>query len=93
VFCSSPLSASMTKQEATLDLGEQAYKRFSGTIHEIAAQGRLKTGDPRTVQQALWAACHGLVAFLITKPRFDWAEPHEISKVMIDGLLFGLITD
>lgn len=93
VFCSSPLAASLQKQTVTMDLGDQCYQKFSGTVTEIAAQGRLKTGDPRTVQQALWAACHGLVAFLITKPRFDWAEPNEISRVMIEGLLFGLIAD
>lgn len=93
VFCSSPLAASMQKQEVTLDLGDQCYQRFSGAVREISAQGRLKIGDPRTVPQALWAACHGLVALMLTKPQFDWADPSEISKVMVDGLLFGLIAD
>jgi hypothetical protein len=45
------------------------------------------------VHQALWAACHGMVALMIAKPDFDWAPPEEISRVMIEGLLFGLISD
>jgi AcrR family transcriptional regulator len=93
VFCASPLAASVQKQRATLQLGAQCFERFSGVVREIAAQGRLRTGDPRTVHQALWAACHGMVALMIAKPDFDWAPPEEISRVMIEGLLFGLIAD
>ena len=93
VFCSSPLATSLQKQAVTLDLGDQCYQRFSGAVREIAAQGRLKTGDSRTAPQALWAACHGLVALMLTKPMFDWAAPKEIARVMVDGLLFGLIAD
>ena len=93
VFCASPLAASLEKQQVTLDLGDQCFQRFSGAVREISSQGRLKIGDPRTVPQALWAACHGLVALMLTKPMFDWADPKEIAKVMVDGLLFGLIAD
>lgn len=93
VFCSSPLVASLEKQRATLKLGADCSDRFSSVVGEIAAQGRLKTGDPRTVQQGLWAACHGLVSLMITKPNFPWESPREVSRVVIDGLLFGLIAD
>ncbi len=93
IFCASPLATSDQKQQITLELGAQCFERFSGVIREIAAQGRLKTGDPRTVHQAMWSACHGLVSLMITKPNIDWAEPKAITQVMIDGLLFGLIAD
>ncbi len=93
IFCASPLATSDQKQRITLELGAQCFERFSGVIREITAQGRLKIGDPRTVHQAMWSACHGLVSLMITKPNVDWAEPKEITRVMIDGLLFGLITD
>ena len=93
VFCSSPLADSMKKQLATAELGRQCLERFSGVIREIAAEGRLRTGDPRTVHQALWSACHGMVSLMITKPDFDWAPSEELMAVMIDGLLFGLIAD
>jgi AcrR family transcriptional regulator len=93
VFCASPLAASDEKQQVTHDLGAQCSERFSGVVREIAAEGRLKIGDPRTVHQALWTACHGLVSLMITKPSVDWADPKAVTKVLIDGLLFGLIAD
>ncbi len=93
VFCDSPLVGSDEKQQATQALGAQCFARFTDVVREIAAQGRLKTGDPRAVHQALWAACHGLVALMITKPNFDWAPKSELTRLIIDGLLFGLITD
>ncbi len=93
VFCASPIGGSGEKQQATHELGTQCFERFTGVVREIAAQGRLKTGDPRTAHQALWAACHGLVSLMITKPGIDWAEPEVITTVLIDGLLFGLVAD
>ncbi len=93
VFCASPLSASLNKQQTTLDLGAQCAACFLGVVREIGASGRLKIGDPVTVYQALWTACHGMVALMMTKPDFDWADPKEVSHVMIEGLLFGLIAD
>ena len=93
VFCASPQAASDVKQQITHELGDQCSERFSGVVLEIAAQGRLKIADPRVVNQALWSACHGLVSLMITKPNVDWAEPGEVTKALIDGLLFGLIAD
>ena len=92
VFCSSPLSASLSKQRATLTLGAQCSERFLSVVRQISAEGRLR-GDPSIVSQVLWSACHGLVALMITKPDFPWAERAELSRAMIQGLLFGLIAD
>ena len=92
VFCTAPASASVEKQKATLKLGVQCAERFLGVVREIAADGRLR-GEPAVVHQILWSACHGLVALMITKTRFPWAEPAVVSRGMIEGLLFGLIAD
>jgi AcrR family transcriptional regulator len=92
VFCDSPL-ASVEKRAITGDLGAQCFERFSSVVREISAEGRLRTGDPKTVAQILWVGCHGVAAMMITRPTFDWAEPEEMMRVMIDGLLFGLIAD
>jgi len=92
VFCGSPLAGSDEKQQVTHQLGAQCSDQFLKVVREIAADGRLKTGDPRTVHQALWAACHGLISLIITKPNLDW-DPRQVTKVLIDGLLFGLIAD
>ncbi len=93
VFCGSPFSGSNEKQQVTQELGLQCFERFSGVVREIAAQGRLKSGDTSTVHHALWAACHGLVSLVITKPNIAWPDTRELTRVMIDGLLFGLIAD
>ncbi len=93
VFCATPTAASVQNQLVTFDLGDQCFQRFSGAVREIAAQGRLKTGDPRTAAKVLWAACHGLVALMIARPQFEWDEPQSLETVLIDGLLFGLVAD
>jgi AcrR family transcriptional regulator len=93
IFCSAPAPLTEHKQAIAQELGSQCADRFSGVVREIAAEGRLKAGDPHTVYLALWSACHGLAALMITKPSLDWAEPGEITDVLVDGLLFGLITD
>lgn len=92
VFCSSPLSASLVKQSTTLKLGAKCSERFLGVVREISATGRLR-GDPAVASQVLWAACHGLVALMITKPKFAWAGRAELGDAMIEGLLFGLTAD
>ena len=93
VFCASPLAGSHQKNLVTQELGAQCSDRFSGVMREIAAQGRLKTGDPKSVHQALWSACHGLVSLMLTKPNLDWAPPREVTRVLIESLLFGVIAD
>ncbi len=93
VFCASSLADSAHRQHATMELGRQCFERFSGVVREIAAEGRLRVGDARSAAQALWAACHGLIALRIAKPDFDWAPTGELTAVMIEGLLFGLIAD
>jgi AcrR family transcriptional regulator len=93
IFCASPLAGSDLKQQVTHQLGAQCSERFSNMVREIAAQGRLKNGDPHMVYQALWSACHGLVSLMITKPGLEWPPARDITKVLIDGLLFGLIAD
>lgn len=75
------------------DLARQCYEHFAGVVREIAAQGRLRTGTGDTAAQALWMGCHGVVALLISRPMFGWAEPEELMKVTLDGMLHGLVVD
>ena len=81
VFCDTPL-ASVAKREITSEIGSKCFERFSGVVREIAAEGRLRTGDPTTVAQTLWVACHGMTAMMITRPGTDWAEPEEFLRVV-----------
>lgn len=93
IFCAPTSAAPAEKTAAAHELGSECANRFEGVVREIAAEGRLKMGDPQTVHRALWGACHGLVSLMITKPAFDWAPAEEMAHVLVDGLLFGLIAD
>ena len=79
--------------ESTAELSARCYEIFSGVVREIAAEGRLRTGTADSAAQALWGACHGVVALLILRPTFEWAPQEELIRVTLDGLLHGLVAD
>ena len=56
------------------------------------ASGGIRTGEVATTSQALWAACHGLVALLITVPphRFTFVPTDRLIDHTIDTLIAGL---
>ena len=56
------------------------------------ASGAIRTGDVETTSQALWAACHGLVALLITVPahRFAFVPADRLISHTIDTHIAGL---
>ena len=93
VFCGSSDVISADKQIATAELGDRCYDEFSTPVRELAASGRLRTGSADSAAQTLWAACHGLVSLLITKPTRGWAPAEELMTVMLEGLLHGLVID
>jgi AcrR family transcriptional regulator len=94
VYCSTPraAAAASTMRAATAELSSECYARYSGVVREIAAEGRLRIGDADCAAQALWAACHGLVALMITRPNVDWAPAEELISVTVEGLLHGLVS-
>jgi AcrR family transcriptional regulator len=93
VFGSPVVAGTREKPTTAKAIGDQCGERFLTVVREIAAEGRLKTGDPNAVHQALWAACHGLVSLMLTKPDRDWAPVEDLTRVLVDGLLYGLIAD
>jgi AcrR family transcriptional regulator len=93
MFCEASMGDSARRRDATVQLGERCYEKFSGVVGEIAVQGRLRTGDVPAVTQTLWAACHGLISLRIAKPDFEWSPLDTSIDVMLDGLLFGLVSD
>jgi AcrR family transcriptional regulator len=91
---SSPMQAiAEDKQAATFALGERCFDKFLGVVREIAAAGRLRTGTPEAAAQVMWASCHGVVALLIGRPTFPWEAPDALQQVLVDGLLYGLVSD
>ena len=75
------------------DLGSRCYQLFKGAVAAIATEGRLRTGSVDSAAQALWMACHGLVALRISRGTVEWAPDEELMSVMLDGLFHGLATD
>jgi len=93
VFCGPAGLLSEEKQDMTRDLADRCYDKFVGVVREIGASGRLRTGTVDSAAQTLWTACHGLVALLLIRPKFEWAPTADLKTVMLDGLLYGLVTD
>jgi AcrR family transcriptional regulator len=89
VYCATERPGS----SATAEVAQQCYDRYVGVVAEIAAEGRLRTSDAEVAAQALWTACHGLVSLMITRPNVDWAPAEELTAVLLDGLLHGLVAD
>jgi AcrR family transcriptional regulator len=93
VYCAhGPVSTDAEPQRPS-DLSRQCYEAFSGVVREVAAAGRLRTGDGDSAAQALWMACHGVVALLISRPNIEWADHEELMRVTLDGMLNGLVVD
>jgi AcrR family transcriptional regulator len=90
---SGPNLVSPDKGETVADLSARCYEIFSGVVREVAADARLRAGTADSAAQVLWAACHGVVMLLITRPGFDWAPTDELLSVTLDGLMHGLLTD
>ena len=93
VYCAPGPAPNSPTPESTTDLSRQCYEAFSGVVGEVAAKGRLRTGSADSAAQALWMACHGVVALLISRPNFEWTDRQELMRITLDGLLHGLVID
>jgi AcrR family transcriptional regulator len=92
-FCSTARAVEPGRYPTVADLGSRCYQLFVGAVAAIASEGRLRTGTVDSAAQVLWMACHGLVAFRITRDKTDWAPDDELMSVMLDGLFHGLTAD
>ncbi len=91
LYLTRPQESGQGVEEAAQRLGRQSYAQFLGSVREIGAAGRLKA-DADVAAQTLWAGAHGLIALLITKPHFPWAEREALIEAMLSALFEGLIS-
>ena len=90
VFCARPQESHENEGTAAQKLGKQVFDSFAETVGELAATGKLKA-ETQVAAQVLWGGCHGIVALIITKPYFPWAERSAVTKTMLDTLFDGLV--
>ena len=53
--------------------GHRAFAFLQAAVAGAMASGAIRPGEVETTSQALWAACHGLVALHITVPEDRFA--------------------
>lgn len=93
VFSGPPPAGVGPLSEGAADIGAQCYDTFEGVVREVAAAGRLRIGAADSAAQALWMACHGVVALMSSRPDFGWAAKDELIEVTLGALLNGLVVD
>ena len=90
IYLTRPIEARDGAQDVSQQLGGQLYRSFTVLVEAVAAEGRLKI-DARLAAQVFWSGAHGVVALMITKPYFDWAERSALTTAMLDALFAGLL--
>jgi AcrR family transcriptional regulator len=72
--------------------GHRAFAFLQAAVAGAMATGAIRAGDVETTSQSLWAACHGLVALLITLPpeRFPFVPADRLIRHTIDTHIAGL---
>jgi AcrR family transcriptional regulator len=90
IYLTRPAEAREGAETAAQSLGAELYRSFEAVVASVDAQGRLN-GEVRAVSQALWAAAHGMVSLMITKPYFDWVERERLVRTQFDALFAGLL--
>jgi AcrR family transcriptional regulator len=91
VYCSTHPALTDGQVDSTRALSDRCYELFVGAVQRIADAGRLRGGVEESAQ-VTWTACHGLVALLIARPAFAWAERERLMALMLDGLLGGVVS-
>ena len=90
IYLTRPTEAREGAESAAQMMGAELYRSFEAVVAAVEAEGRLN-GDVRASAQALWAAAHGIVSLVITKPYFDWVERNLLVRTQFDAIFSGLI--
>lgn len=90
IYLTRPTEAREGAESAAQMLGAELYRSFEAVVAAVETEGRLN-GDVRASAQALWAAAHGIVSLVITKPYFDWVERDLLVRTQFDAIFSGLI--
>ena len=92
VFCS-PVAVKAEVVETDGEahaIGARTFELFSEGVRRIGEAGRLRTPDAAVAAQTSWAACHGIVSLLLTRPTIAWADRGTLRDTMLDVVFTGL---
>jgi len=73
--------------------GQATFHALQEEVARLIALGVFRPAEPQVVAEAIWAAGHGLVALLITKPDFPWSPRATLIGTMADALCRGFSAD
>jgi AcrR family transcriptional regulator len=92
IYLTRPIEARDGAESAAQQLGPELFGAIVSVLKDVAAAGRLKSGDAQQAATVFWAGMHGIVSLVITKPYFDWGDQAALTRAMIDTLCSGLLT-
>lgn len=86
-----PAGGAAWSQEMVLSPAVQStYGMLFAKIADLHARGLTVDVDPQTLTQTVWAAKHGLVSLLISKPGFPWVEREHLIASHMDVIARGV---
>jgi AcrR family transcriptional regulator len=71
-------------------VGLQAYLIVQEQVQRLQAAGVIAEPDPAIATQTIWVALHGLVALLIARSGFPWADTRLLTDSLVETLVRGL---
>jgi len=71
--------------------GLQAFLACRDQVADLIRAGVLRRMDESLATQMIWMSCHGLVALLITRPNFPWADRKTLVDELASTLAGGLL--
>lgn len=89
-FCSPQLLVNAGQGEEVIRLGRRTYDLFSEGVRRIEATGRLRGADVDLASQTAWAACHGIVSLVLTRPWVRWGDLGALRASMLETVFAGL---
>lgn len=93
IYLTRPIEARDGAESAAQQLGPELFGTIVSVLQDVAAEGRLRSGDPQQAATVFWAGVHGIVSLVITKPYFDWGDTRGLTAAMTDALCTGLLTE
>ena len=92
VFCTPFAGKEEKGAEEVQAIGSRTFDLFSEGVARIGEAGRLRGRDTALAAQTSWAACHGIVSLLLTRPHMAWADRLVLRDTMLDVVFTGLTT-